>query len=160
MGRSADVSLAFSINHSVSSNEPTAYDYTTSAYPHTHIPTVLSQYTNLYTHYKRIYCKRSCLKDRSRNPFCTMSAPSLAVPSTENRSVHRLPSTEATCENIQMDPAVIVPPQRLMAPSKQSEIASSFETARRHFDVVATTSPDYTPPEPSVTDKCAFAFGM
>lgn len=89
-----------------------------------------------------------------------MSAPSLAVPSTENRSVHRLPSTEATCENIQMDPAVIVPPQRLMAPSKQSEIASSFETARRHFDVVATTSPDYTPPEPSVTDKCAFAFGM
>ncbi|CAN9135134.1 unnamed protein product [Alternaria alternata] len=89
-----------------------------------------------------------------------MSAPSLAVPLTENCFVRRLPSTEATRENIQMDPTVVVPPQHLMAPSKQPDIASDFETARRHFDAVATGSPDYTPPESSVTDKCAFAFDI
>jgi hypothetical protein len=89
-----------------------------------------------------------------------MSAPSLAVPLTENRFVRGLPSTEATRENIQMDSTVVVPPQHLMTPSTQLEITSGFETARRHFDAVAARSPDYTPPESSVTDKCAFAFGM
>jgi hypothetical protein len=89
-----------------------------------------------------------------------MSAPSLAVLLTENRFVRRLPSTEAIRENIPMDPTVVVPPQHIMTPSKQSEITSGFETARRHFDAVATRSSDYTPPESSVTDKYAFAFGM
>jgi hypothetical protein len=89
-----------------------------------------------------------------------MSAPSLAVPSTGNRFVRRLSSTEATRENIKMGPTVVVPPQHLMAPSKASEIASAFETARHHLDsTVSPGSPGYTPPETSVTDKYAFAFG-
>ena len=90
-----------------------------------------------------------------------MSAPSLAVPVAGSRFVRRLSSVEATRENIKMGPTVVVPPQHLMAPSKQqSEVASGFETARRHLDAVSPGSPDMTPPETSVTDKYAFAFGM
>jgi hypothetical protein len=86
-----------------------------------------------------------------------MSAPSLAVPST---GVRRLSATEATRDNIKMGPTVVVPPQHLMAPSKATEIASAFETARHHLDsAVSPGSPGYTPPETSVTDKYAFAFG-
>lgn len=87
-----------------------------------------------------------------------MSAP-LAVPAAGSGFVRRLSAVEATRENINMGPTVVVPPQHLMAPSKQSEIASGFETARRHLDAVAPGSPDLTPPETSVTDKYAFAFG-
>lgn len=88
-----------------------------------------------------------------------MSAPSLAVPPSTGNP-RRLSSSEATRENITMGPTVVVPPQHLMAPSKASEIASAFETARHHLDSAATPgSPGYTPPETSVTDKYAFAFG-
>ncbi|KAG9194175.1 HAD superfamily hydrolase-like protein [Alternaria panax] len=88
-----------------------------------------------------------------------MSAPSLAVPSTG--TPRRLSSGEATIENIKMGPTVVVPPQHLMAPSKASEIASAFETARHHLDsAVSPGSPGYTPPETSVTDKYAFAFDI
>ena len=87
-----------------------------------------------------------------------MSAPSLAVPQAGSRFVRRLSSTEASRENIQMGPTVVVPPQHLMAPSQpQAEIANGFATARRHLE--APGSPDLTPPETSVTDKYAFAFG-
>jgi hypothetical protein len=59
-----------------------------------------------------------------------------------------------------MGPTVVVPPQHLMAPSKASEVASGFETARYRMETVGTPgSPDYTPAETSVTDKYAFAFG-
>jgi hypothetical protein len=86
-----------------------------------------------------------------------MSAPSLAVAPS---GVRRLSASEATSVNIQMGPTVVVPPQHLMAPSNASEIASAFETARHHLDAAATPgSPGYTPPETSVTDKYAFAFG-
>jgi hypothetical protein len=89
-----------------------------------------------------------------------MSAPSLAIPPAESRTVRRVSSTEATRENIQMGPTVVVPPQHLMAPSKASEVASGFENARHHLDTVGTPgSPGYTPAETSVTDKYAFAFG-
>jgi len=71
--------------------------------------------------------------------------------------VRRLSSTEATRENIKMGPTVVVPPQHLMAPSNAAEVASGFETARRHLETPG--SPGYTPPETSVTDKYAFAFG-
>ena len=88
-----------------------------------------------------------------------MSAP-LAVPAAGSGFVRRLSAVEATRENINMGPTVVVPPQHLMAPSKASEIASAFETARHHLDSAATPgSPGYTPPETSVTDKYAFAFG-
>ena len=97
--------------------------------------------------------------------FCTalshtMSAPSLAVPTAGSRFVRRLSSVEATRENIKMGPTVVVPPQHLMAPSKQSEVANGFANARRHLEAVTPGSPDLTPPETSVTDKYAFAFGM
>jgi hypothetical protein len=89
-----------------------------------------------------------------------MSAPSLAVPTVGSRFVRRLSSAEATRENIQMGPTVIVPPQHLMAPSKASEIATGFEKARHRMDAASSPgSPGYTPPETSVTDKYAFAFG-
>jgi hypothetical protein len=59
-----------------------------------------------------------------------------------------------------MGPTVIVPPQHLMAPSKASEIATGFEKARHRMDAASSPgSPGYTPPETSVTDKYAFAFG-
>lgn len=89
-----------------------------------------------------------------------MSAPSLAVPAAGSRFVRRLSSVEATRENIKMGPTVVVPPQHLMAPSKQSEVANGFATARRHLDAVSPGSPDLTPPETSVTDKYAFAFDI
>jgi hypothetical protein len=89
-----------------------------------------------------------------------MSAPSLAIPTAGSRFVRRLSSVEATRENIKMGPTVVVPPQHLMAPSKQSEVANGFATARRHLDAVGPGSPDMTPPETSVTDKYAFAFDI
>lgn len=90
-----------------------------------------------------------------------MSAPSLVVPQTGSRYVRRLSSIEATRENIQMGPTVVVPPQHLMAPSAASEVATGFETARRHLEAAGLPdSPGSTPPETSVTDKYAFAFDI
>lgn len=90
-----------------------------------------------------------------------MSAPSLAVPPPGSRFARRLSSVEATRENIQMGPTVVVPPQHLMAPSAASETATAFETARQRLESVATPgSPGYTPPATSVTDKYAYAFDI
>lgn len=67
---------------------------------------------------------------------------------------------EATRENIQMGPTVVVPPQHLMAPSAASEIASGFETARHRLDSVVPPGSPGSPQETSVTDKYAFAFDI
>ncbi len=90
-----------------------------------------------------------------------MSATSLAAPSVGSRFMRRMSSIDATTENIQMGPTVVVPPQHLMAPSSASEVASGFETARYRLNSVGTPgSPDETPPPTSVTDKYAFAFDI
>jgi hypothetical protein len=90
-----------------------------------------------------------------------MSAPSLAVPPPGSRFARRLSSVEASRENIQMGPTVVVPPQHLMAPSAGSEIATGFEAARHRLESVGSpVSPGVTPPETSVTDKYAFAFDI
>lgn len=90
-----------------------------------------------------------------------MSAPSLIVPPTDSRFARRLSSMEATRENIQMGPTVVVPPQHLMAPSGASEIASGMEAARHKLQSAGTPgSPDTTPIETLVTDKYAFAFDI
>ncbi|KAF2126914.1 HAD-superfamily hydrolase [Dothidotthia symphoricarpi CBS 119687] len=90
-----------------------------------------------------------------------MSASALMVPQAGSRFTRRLSSTEATRENVQMGPAVVVPPKHLMAPSEASEIAAGFESARHRLDADSTpSSPGAAALESTVTDKYAFAFDI
>ena len=93
--------------------------------------------------------------------YFKMSVATLAPQPTESHPVRRLSSIEATRENIQMTPTVVVPPQHLRSPSAGSEIASGLETARRSLrSAVAPDLSNLTTPTTSVTDKYAFAFDI
>ena len=90
-----------------------------------------------------------------------MAEVALAPQPSEDHAIRRLSSIEATRENVQTGPTVVVPPHHLRAPSVGSEIASGLETARR--SLVSTTVPELTgltTPTTSVTDKYAFAFDI
>lgn len=90
-----------------------------------------------------------------------MSETSLMAPAVGSRFVRRMSSIDATTENIQTGPTVVVPEQHIRTSSIASRIASEFETARYRLNSFGTTgSPSYITPDTSVTDKYAFAFDI
>ncbi|KAF2757631.1 HAD superfamily hydrolase-like protein [Pseudovirgaria hyperparasitica] len=94
-----------------------------------------------------------------------MLTTSTAVPQTEVKP-RRLSNVDAAIinasnQNIDQGPTVVVPPKHLMAPSNAHEVASAMETARHEIeDAISRKSTPGTPQETIVTDKFAFAFDI
>ena len=79
------------------------------------------------------------------------------------RKVRRVSSKTASFEDLNLGPAIVVPPENMLIPSQAHETARALELAKHKLAIKEQTgeaSTPITPPETDVTDSYAFAFDI